>query len=309
MACLWSCQFASCGLIYDYPDACGDIGLTISNDWSAAPDASPQGMAYIFYGNDDAQPWRFDFPGAEAGAVMLPEGLYGFVSYSDDSYHILFDGDSYSTLKAHTWPARLPHDADGARNVVESPDMLWGCTYCKVDVSYDGLSYIPSFNSCDDAVWPEDNVLTAHQRQITPHYRLRIDEVENLGGVSSMSGALSGMAGGYVFSSGRVYAYPYTLTFAAGAIDDTTIGGDFCTFGLPENPDEPNTLYLFVRLVDGRAFEYRFDVTDQVRNAPDPMSVLIALRGLVLEKPDSGAQGGFDVGVDGWITVDVDIND
>lgn len=90
---------------------------------------------------------------------------------------------------------------------------------------------------------------------------------------------------------------------------ETRIEGEFYTFGLPENVEAPNILYLFITLMDGRSFMYRFDVTDQVRQAPDRMSVLIELHGLVLEKNETTGTGGFDVAVDGWTTVDVNIND
>lgn len=58
---------------------------------------------------------------------------------------------------------------------------------------------------------------------------------------------------------------------------------------------------------DGRRFCYEFDVTDQVREAPDPMEVLLMVRGLSIEKPDTGGEAGFEVSVDGWQTVTVNI--
>ena len=58
---------------------------------------------------------------------------------------------------------------------------------------------------------------------------------------------------------------------------------------------------------DGRRFCYEFDVTDQVRTAPDPMEVLLTVRGLTIDKSDTGDGTGFDVSVDGWQTVTVNI--
>lgn len=289
LACILACCIASCGFVYDYPEDCGDMSLTIVNDWSAAPDANPEGMAYVFFGYCDAHPWRFDFPGTDAGEVMLPEGQYSFASFNDDTYHIRIDGDSYSTLRASTWPASLPEGDGRGEKVVECPDMLWGTS--------------------EAAVSTFKEVLTAYQRQITPRYKLRIEEVENLDGVRSVSGALSGMAESYLFSAGRADSGPSTMVFDAGAVGENTIEGEFCTFGLLEKTDVPNILFLFVTLIDGRRFEFHFDVSGQIRKAPDPMSVLIVLRGLTLEKVEPGSHGGFEVEVDGWITEDININD
>lgn len=310
-ACALSCCLSSCYHCDEPLWADGGVGVTIVNDWSMAADAQPEGMAYIFYSAGQAQPWRFDFPGTDAGKVMLPEGHYSFVSFNDDTYHTAIDGDDYHSLRAYTWPAQLPHVIDNGQKVAEAPDMLWGCSYRQVDVYGNNVTYIPSCDTDSSAipVTSIDNILMAHQRQITPRYRLAIEEVENLDGVRSMTAALGGMTGDYIFASGHAEDYPVTLAFDVEAADSTTIAGRFCTFGLPDRHDVPNTLYLFVTLTDERAFIYRFDVTDQVREAPDPMSVDIIIRGLVIEKSEAGAQGGFDVAVDGWITVDVNITD
>lgn len=123
-----------------------------------------------------------------------------------------------------------------------------------------------------------------------------------------MSAALSGMAGAMLIASGKKEAYPSTLSIKASIIDSTTVGGEFFTFGVPGEPSVDNIFSLFVIIKDGRRFCYQFDVTDQVRLAPDPMNVCLVVRGLKLEKPDTGNDTGFEVAVDGWETVIVDIN-
>lgn len=309
--CLLACCLTSC--IYEHydPEKCGDIPIKIVNDWSQAPGANPEGMAYIFFNEQHSEPWRFDFPGAEAGEVRLPQADYSFISFNDDTYHTIIRGDSYASMKATTWTANLPHDIDNAQPAVESPDMLWGCTYCRVSVAPDRISYIPSYKSASATVPVVSliNLLTARQRQITPRYRLIIEDVENLEGVSSMSAALSGMAGSYLFADDLPGDYPSTLTLQPYPSAASTISAQFSTFGIPANPDSPNILYLFITLTDRRAFIYRFDVTRQVREAPDPMSVAIILRGLALEKSNPDSEGGFGVNVDGWTTIDINIID
>lgn len=306
--CLSAYSLASC-CRHRCDEPSGRTGVTIESDWSECADAQPQGMAYIFFSDAEAQYWRFDFQGTDAGSVMLPEGRYSFASFNDDTYHTVIDGSSYSSLRAYTWPAHLPHDIGNGQPVAESPDMLWGCAYRFVSLLYDKLIYVQSDSdeSVTHPVVSPDFILTAYQRQITPRYRLTISDVENLSGVRSMKAALSGMAGEYFFDGGHKGSDPVTMTFNPEAADSTTITGRFSTFGLTELNDVSNNLYLFVILKDGRAFIYSFDVTDQVQGAPDPMAVDILLRGLVIERSDT--PGGFDVAVDGWVTVNVNIDD
>ena len=111
----------------------------------------------------------------------------------------------------------------------------------------------------------------------------------------------------FIASSGIKKAYPSTLSLKASVIDSSTAGGNFCTFGIPDQPSAENILSLFVVIKDGRRFCYQFIVTNQVRTAPNPMNVSLIVKGLTLEKPEAGHGTGFDVAVDGWETVVVNI--
>lgn len=265
--------------IYEGEKPCPDVvPLTVVNDWRACDDAAPGGMAYMFFPDDGSEPWRFDFAGREAGRVALAVGGYRFLSFNDDTYHVTFRGDDgYDTYEAYT-PASdllgaiplaergesLPQRADGEM-AVGCPDMMWGCAYDAFRLGYAGVRYTTTPGGA--VVNAPDFVLTAYQRPLTARYTFRVEDVENLSGVRSMSAALSGMAGAMMLASGHKRAYPSTLTLEASAIDSSTVGGKFCTFGIDDNPTASNTLSLFVVIKDGRRFVYRFDVTDQVRSA------------------------------------------
>lgn len=316
-AALTSCIFEDEGYC---PDR---LHFIIENDWRQCHDASPEGMAYIFFPEDGAEPWRFDFAGREAGKVTMALGKYSFLSYNDDTYNVLFrDEDRYDTYQAYTaetdllgsipGPERgesLPQTA--GERAVRCPDMMWGCAYSAFSLQYDGVRFTPFPLPQSDTVmnYSPDFVLTAVQRPLTARYSFRIEDIENLSGVKSMSAALSGMAGAMQVATGIKGAYPSTLTFDASILDPTTAGGRFCTFGIPEAPTVDNILNLFVIIKDGRRFCYQFDVTDQVRQAPDPMNACLIVSGIVLEIPDTDDGTGFDVAVDGWETVIVNIID
>lgn len=309
--------------IFEGEGYCPDsLPFTIINDWEACGDAAPEGMAYIFFPDDGGEPWRFDFVGRDAGNVNMALGGYMFLSHNDDTYNVLFRGEGgYDTYEAYT-PEKdllgsIPRAERGAslpqssgERVVGCPDMMWGCAYCAFSLQYDGVRFAPFATVRPEVImkYSPDFVLTASQRPLTARYDFRIEDIENLSGVKSMSAALSGMAGAMSLASGMKCAYPSTLSLGVSIIDGTTAGGRFCTFGIPVEPSADNILSLFVVIKDGRRFCYQYDVTDQVRSAPDPMNVSLVVRGLELEKPDPGDDAGFDVAVDGWETVIVNIS-
>ncbi len=313
---------SSCNFIYEYDNCPPDNQLTIVNDWTAAPDADPEGMAYLFFPDDGGATWRYDFPGREAGAVNLQHGSYSFLSYNDDTYNVRFkEGDGYSGYVAYTDAAErvafniasdtsataLPQRmALSEQPLVKCPDMMLGCSYPRVDLAESVLSYLTAENS--EPVTSSAKVLTVHQRQLTARYSFIIHDVENLAGVKQMSAMFGGLAGSLNLATGAAGDYPSALPSKAVKASDTSISGNFITFGLPPQPDTDNVLSLLVQLTDGRKFNYEFNVTDQVRRAPDPLNVHVELCGLKLEVSDPADTGAFDVNVDGWTTVVININ-
>lgn len=322
-AVLLNCSTVSC--IYEYDNCPPVLDVAIVNNWDRAPAANPEGMAYIFFPDNVQEVWRFDFPGVTAGSVRLNVGNYRFLSFNDDTYNVQFRGeDSYENYEAYTDEAHLvewtgdgwrvvdePNRRSGSgERVVRSPDAMWGCAYGEFRLCYDGVSYITSSNvgSGSEQIFSPERILTSYQKPLTARYSCRIEDVENAEGVRQLSAALSGLAGSMHLSTGVKGDYPVTLPFKARVIENCMIRGEFFTFGLPPEPDKGNTMYLFVVLKDGRKFSYEFDVTEQVREAADPMNVEIIVRGLKLEKSGPEDEGGFDVNVDGWQTITININ-
>lgn len=299
--------------IFEYGDDCPDrLVVTVLNDWTAAPTAAPGGMAYIFMPADGSAPWRYDFPGRDAGAVLLPPGQYSFLSFNDDTYNIRFhDEAGYDGYEFYTVSGELPAGVTATEPVLSCPDMMWGCAYGCVEVGYEALSYVPvaTPEGHERSVVSTRFELLALQRPLTARYRFRITDISNLEGVRSMSASLSGMAGSLYPATGRKGNYPSTLALKAARTADDAVGGDFFTFGIPANPSARNVLSLMVVLTDGRGYCYDFDVTEQVRRAPDPMDVTLLISGLVIEPSESDEPSGFDVSVDGWETVVVNYTD
>lgn len=313
--------------VYEYPCCCiSDTGFTIVNDWTDCPDAHPEGMAYLFFPDDGSPVWRFDFPGMEAGVVSMPEGNYKVISYNDDTSTILFDdkggydgykayccdGDILGRSVSQRYDGGAVPQANASEPVKQCPDMMWGVAYCGFGLQYDYLCYLPEGEPGEnsyDAPWTvsENMEIVMRQRPLVARYECRIEDVKNLGGVSRMCAAMSGMAGSLDIPSGRRGPDAVTLPFAVASSGVSTISGNFHTFGIPSGSEARNMLNLFVWLADGRRFNYEFDVSDQVRNAPDSMDVLIVVRGLTIEPSEEVGGGGFDVGVDDWETIVINI--
>ncbi len=316
---------ASC--IYDYPNGCPtEFSFTIVNDWSKCRNPDPEGMAYLFFPADGSPVWRFDFQGMKAGEVSLPEGKYNVISHNDDTSSILFyEKDGYDGYTAECLDGDLgfmaesrgehidaPPLARAGEPVKRCPDMLWGVAYCDFELQEGRLSYmpvgeIPVQPSDAEVTVSEDMVVVMYQQPLVARYDYRIENVENLDGVARIRAALSGMAGSLDIPSGRRGPEAVTLPFVASASGKDMITGNFFSFGLPSGTEDPNILSLYVWLRDGRKFSYEFDVSEQVRNAADPMNVSIVVRGLRIEPSDMVGGGGFDVSVDGWQTVVVNI--
>ena len=306
------------------------VHLFVSNDWMYAPDASPEGMACIFFPEDNGKPWRFDISGRNGGEVRLPNEDYHFVTINDDYSSIIFENaDSYSEISVTTPTCELFYGAGEAaaeaklpssrksqsgtakEDVRQCPDMLWSNSIEKVDIAPGELSYsLPDGAMEHQRSSSASSVLRllAYPRPIVSRYHVRIADVGNLDGVAMMCGSMSGLASSVRLSDNRHSPDPVTVPFTLDKAGDSTISGDFLTFGRTSGTDHDNMLSLFVWLRDGTKLEYDFDVTSLIIRAEDPFDVWINIKGHDL--PESGpASGTFDVNVDNWNTIEIEIND
>lgn len=302
------CSTLLSGCIYDDLSDCPGMfygNVRVEYHWDHAPDASPQGMACCFFPRDGGDVWVFDLPGRNGGEIKIPSGEYSFVSFNDDTSEITFsNSDDYSRMSASTSAGRLisgavPGEVDSsqlpqlsdvaAQPVKRCPDMMWSYACGQVDIRAGN----------------RNSVIPAHPRPIVRNYHYDITGVVNLQGVARMSGAISGMASEVILSDGSPEGEAAILPFGAMRQGADAIHGDFLTFGPAAGTG--NYLFLFVWLTDGRRYVYRFDVTRQVTEAPDPMDVWLRISGLELPESHPGEAGAFDVTVDGWTTIIINL--
>ncbi len=271
---------SGCGLIYDYdncPPGYGE-GFDVEDDWRLAPSATPEGMAYIFFPYGENCCWRFDFPGKKGGDADLPDGDYNVLTFNDDTSGILFDNSE--SYRDFTFYCRTGALYDGLGGTIDNP--------LGPPVAANG----EKVNICPDMLWCD----AVNTFELYPD-GTAVERTQN-----------SGMAASLRPSDMWRGTEPVTLPLKASPETDCIISGRFFTYGLPSEPSAPNTLSLYIWLTDGRKLCYEFDVTEQARTAPDRMNVEIIIDGLSLPEVENPKPGGtFDVSVDGWTTIIIDI--
>ena len=115
------------------------------------------------------------------------------------------------------------------------------------------------------------------------------------------------MACGLLLDKKEPTAEAVTIPFDASITQELTgITGGLLAFGPCPQADGAHKLVIYAVLDNGEKWYYTYDVTGQVREAPDPYHVHILLDGLPLPKPIVNG-GGFQPGVDGWKEIYIDI--
>lgn len=298
------------GCVYEDIEPCpGDYygRIMIENHWNKAPDASPEGMAYFFFPEGGGEAWRFDLPGKSGGEIKIPTGRYRFIIINDDTYNVTFDNEnSFNEMKVSTLPGSLATGDAGDGVDISKIPQLSGMENQKVRLCPDML-WCYSAECAEVGLERDYTVIPTYPRRIVSNYHFRITDVVNLKGVMRMSAAISGMASSVTLHNLARSSEAVIYQLKANKQGEDAISGDFLSYGLATTPGMNNYLVLFVWLTDGKRYIYKFDVTSQTVNAPDPMDVWLRIEGLTLPESSSASGGGFDVSVDGWTTIDINL--
>lgn len=278
-------------------------------DWQQAPDANPESMAMYLYDGDRCNPLRYIFSNAAGGEIKAPFGTHHALCMNADNtswVHLRNIGEmgafevatpGTDELTAQGLATRGLPRADSAEEerLVVTPDMLWG------DRS-ENISLIPH-NGADTVYF--------HPRELVCHYIVDVYQVENLRGVAStdIDASLSGMAEAVNVNEGVGSDTPVTMTMSLRSNSvDSSLHGEFLTFGECSNRQARHFLTVYTVLTDGSKWYKSFDVTDQVSNAPDPRHVHIVVSGLPLPEPPEGGSGtSIRPNVNEWQPVNIDM--
>lgn len=279
--------------------------IEVIYDWRQAPGASPEGMAVLIYDVEaEGMPWRYDLRPA-GGHIDVPQGTARAITYNNDTENLNFDNtDDFYSCKAVThegnlfdglteaWYGPEPEArADAGQRVLVQSDLLW--LYSAETLAVDGATTLFS------------------PVAVVARYSYSITDIKGLEGVDRMCAAVTGLAG-EIYLAGAVKGdEAVTVPGALAKTGTASAAGAIRTWGCVDNPGSTCRLQLFFWLTDGKKYCYDFDVTRQVREAPDPLEVKITAGGIDLpepEMPEPGGDGGIGVDVDNWETVEIELS-
>lgn len=285
--------------------------VEIRFDWTNAPDANPESMAVYLFERNTGKQLRYIFTDRRGGTVNLPYGQYDAICMNADNtdwaeHHHTDDIERFAThthdattlaaqtLSVSTLPS-LPSRADAPERVAQTPGML-----------YSDRRNEWSFNYTDTT-----KVFMMYPSEAVCHYTVTVIGAENIEAFdgTTIDATLSGMAEGFVHGQQAPTTTHSTLAFTVKAdMEKQILYSEFLTFGEPTDNDLTHQLTLYARLDDGTGWYQTTDVTDQVKNAPDPTHVNIVIRNISLPRNvDKSEAGGFRADVNDWQTNRIDL--
>lgn len=277
-------------------------------------------MRVIFFPKDGkSEPWIFDFPKGETRQIELPENDYGVISMNYDTNGIVWKNpNSYLDFTADTRDTKSP---DGEQASL-TPSWLCGdhIDWVSVNASHAAASSASagSSESSENGV----QVITLYPKSMVCRYTYEVNGIRKLERIADIRASLSGMSGSLLMASDRLpYSLSERLLFGGDVIANQLRGG-FYTFGCTQGSTQgstqgcsaPNLFKLFIRSKSGKLHVLEQDVSVQVHSVPVVGHVgdVHLVINIDFEIPDEGGGGsgggaGFDVGVDNWGDVNVDI--
>ena len=297
--------------------------LKVAFDWSQLTGhEKPEGMRVIFFPKDGkSEPWIFDFPKGETRQIELPENDYGVISMNYDTNGIIWENpNSYLNFTADTRDTKSP---DGEQASL-TPSWLCGdhIDWVSVNASHAAASSASaeSAGSSESAESAENGVqvITLYPKNMVCRYTYEVNGIRKLERIADIRASLSGMSGSLLMAADRLpYSLSERLLFGGDVIANQLRGGFYtfgCTQGGTQGSSAPNLFKLFIRSKSGKLHVLEQDVSVQVHSVPVVGHVgdVHFVINLDFEIPDEGGGGsgggaGFDVGVDNWGDVNVDI--
>lgn len=282
-------------------------------DWRNAPKARPATMSLYTFAKDDGENMRYEFTDYYGGKANMVLGIYDALCINSDGRHNYFRNvEKRETFEVYTKEVTVMNEisemvvslprARGAEKerMAFQPDSVW----CDATLS-------PFILKDDKNTQNNVQTLTLYPKPIFCTYTVEIHNAKNLRYVKDMSATLSGLSGGMIAASGIPTEELVTIPFDVHKQkDNTSIKGKLRTFGYNSKQTKPeHKLVIYVVLADGSRQLYTYDVTDQVRKAPDPRHVHIILDGLPLPKPaDKSTNFSFKPTVKEWQRVEITID-
>lgn len=282
-------------------------------DWRKAPDAKASSMLLYLY-SEEYKVAKYWFDNPTGGIIKAYPGAHtGICHDNDDSYSLLIrNHETHDQFEIYTETTKvLTGQGIATRSIPRAPgteDEPLRSTPSMCYGTHDRNIYFAPISGLQ--------TLTFYPEELVSHYTVEFIGVENLNNADlRIDGSITSLAGGYY--PGRLMATnePVTYTFTVSADENlTTLKTEFLTFGVPSEGERKHMVSVYIVTKNRSGNVYTFDVTDQIKNAPDPKHVYIKIYGLKLPEidpddppDDPGDRPGMGVDIDDWKTQYFDI--
>lgn len=291
-----------------HKDIIEDIGqdgfpiVKVEYNWDETEFFRPDGLANLFYSSESYAKsyWRFDFR-PSGGTMRLPKGEYDIVVFNNDTENILFseinnlDDLTFSTSEIDT--SEIPEDQlpFPPQRIYAQPDKMWATILKNIVI--------------EESAEPQTVFLSP--KRITRDYNVEMTGIENLESALRYYAVISDLTHIFKASTLEQTGVLASIGNFMQPIDDTSISTTITNFGINKESTHQK-LAVYMWLADGSRKVYLYDVTDQIRQAPDSMNLMIRVKGPSLPEitpgeGGTGGEGGMDVGVDNWDFIDIEL--
>lgn len=289
------------------------VEVEVVFDWHNAPDATPASMSLYLFPTNGGESLRYDFTDQKGGVIRVPFGRYEALCINSDAKNInLKNTERKNTFEVTTETTPLLKMAPPLNNHSEEPPRAEGAEAERIATSPDML-YTDQAEEIVLKYVSEKQTITLSPKVSVRTYSIEIRNAKNLKYVTRVSGSLSGLAGTLLPGAGMdiFTSESVTIPFDATIHDDeagekSIIKGSLLTFGNSPETGKSQKLTLYAVLSDGSKWHYSYDVTEQIRTAPDSKNVHIILDKLPLPEPVNN-EGGLKPKVEPWNPVEINI--
>lgn len=291
--------FTSCHNKELCPECDKETGVEIKFDWSDVSDI-PDGMTVVFYNMQNELVYTFNNVSPQGQLVRIDAGLYKVVCYNNDTEYVEWSGQSnLDSLQVYTRKAESPQSSKQKaislpdEELVESPDFLCGSLLIEKEI----FAYADYMQ-----------IVMLKPEPLLDQYSYSVSNIENGQYVSKTAATLTGLSKRYYLGNPLHQNGIVSMIFADNDLvnNKNTAIGNMLNLGYYHNPSNKNYLILYIWSPGGN-LRAIFDVTDQVRKAPDPHNVHIVIDTKIIVSPPIDDNDGLDPSVDEWKDIIYDV--
>lgn len=282
------------------PECENETGIFVKFDWQKAKHI-PEGMTVLFYNMGGELVYTFNNVPPDGELVRIESGKYRIACYNNDTEYVQWSGQNkLDSLQVQTRKSQ---------NIIPKTDKKTSKTDDELIVtSFDYL--------CGDVLYEKDVHPKSNTEQyivLTPEalldrYTYEVNSLKNGKYISKVLASLSGLSQRLFLSHPDYQNGIVTMPFFNNELENHELSavGSMLNLGDYNSYTNKNILTLYIWSPGGN-LKASFDVSDQVRNAPDPHNVHIIINTSIVVPPPIEGDEGIDPSVDEWKDITYDV--